>query len=95
MSYRIKPYSYQQAKALGVQIRRSKSISKKIDVFQNGRLVAKIGAIGYLDYPAYLELEVKGRIPKGTAAKKRKAYWARSGNTKKGTPGWYAQRILW
>jgi hypothetical protein len=95
MPYRISDYSYRQARKLGVQIKPSRRKGKKIDVLKNGQRLHSIGATGYKDYPTYLSLERKGKVPKGTAAKKRKAYWARSGKPKRYAAGWYAQRLLW
>ena len=97
MAYKIKPYTYKVASAIGVEVRPSKSPVKKIDVFKDGKKVASVGAIGYKDYPTYLELEKKGKFPKGTAVKKAKAYKARHENNRKktGTPGWYADQLLW
>ena len=47
-------------KELGVEIKPSTNILKKIDVFKNGKKVATIGARGMNDYPTYLEKEKKG-----------------------------------
>ena len=90
--YKIKPYSYRQAKLLNVTIKPSKVKNKKIDVFKNGLKVASIGAKGYNDYPTYLN-----KLGKTKAEIKRKAYKARHRNNinKKNTPGYYAGKILW
>lgn len=92
MSYRIKPYSYRQAKKLGVTIQPSKVKGKKIDVFKNGKKVASVGAIGYGDYPTFLEK--KGREE---AEKRRKSYKARHAKNRnvRGSAGYYADKILW
>lgn len=90
--YKIKPYSYRQAKLLNVTIKPSKVKNKKIDVFKNGLKVASIGAKGYNDYPTYLK-----KLGKTKAEIKRKAYKARHRNNinKINTPGYYAGKILW
>jgi hypothetical protein len=50
MAYRIKPYSYAQAKKLGVTIKPSVLKGKKIDVFnRQGEKLASIGALGMGD----------------------------------------------
>ena len=72
MSYTIKPYSKAQAKKLGVEIKASKTKGKKIDVFKKGIKIASVGAIGYKDYPTYMQLEKQGKVAKGTANKRRK-----------------------
>ena len=97
MVYIIKRHSFVQAKKLGVQIKPSTNPKKKIDVFKKGKKVASIGAIGYNDYPTYLKFEKMGVVPKGTANKKRKAYKKRhqQHRNKKGTPSFYADKILW
>jgi hypothetical protein len=94
--YRIKEYTKKQAKKLGVTVKPSKNKGKKIDVFKKGLKVASIGAKGYKDYPTYLELEKKGKIPKGTANHKRKNYKKRHiYRNRVGTPAYYADKLLW
>lgn len=89
--YRIKPYSFRQAKKIGVQIRPSTKPSKKIDVFKNGKKVASIGQRGYFDYPTYIE-----QYGVTIANQRRKLYHLRHRyNKKPGTPGYYAAKILW
>lgn len=89
--YKIKPYSYNQAKKLGVNIKPSTNPKKKIDVFRDEKKVASIGAIGYKDYPTYLQED------KSLAEKKRKNYKARheKDRHKEGTAGYFADKILW
>lgn len=92
MSYRITSYSRSQAQKHGVTIKPSSVKGKKIDVFKNGKKVASIGALGYGDYPTF-------KRTKGIeyANKRRKAYKARhqSNRIKRGSNGWYADKILW
>ena len=97
MSYNIKPYSKAQAKKLGVEIKPSKTKGKKIDVFKKGIKIASVGAIGYKDYPTYMQLEKQGKVPKGTANKRRKMYKIRHNKDRKvrGSNGYYADKILW
>jgi len=93
MAYRIKEYSYQQAEKLGVTIKPSKVKGKKIDVFdKSGKKLASIGAIGYSDYPTYMQSDGL-RV----AEIHRKAYKVRHEEDRKvkGTTGWYADKILW
>jgi len=91
MSYKILPYSFQQAKKLGVEIKPSTVKGKKIDVYKKGDKVASIGAKGYKDYAQYMKIDPK------LASERRKNYKARheADRTKVGTPGFYADRILW
>ena len=97
MSYNIKPYSKAQAKKLGVEIKPSKTKGKKIDVFKKGIKIASVGAIGYKDYPTYMQLEKQGKVAKGTANKRRKMYKLRHNKDRKvrGSNGYYADKILW
>jgi len=89
--YSIYNRSLEQAKLLGVDIKPSTKKGKKIDVFKGGNKVASIGAIGYKDYPTYLETDKKN------ADERRRLYKIRhqAGRLKKGTAGFYADKILW
>lgn len=97
MAYTILPYSFRKAKDLGVVIKPSSNILKKIDVFKNGKKVASIGARGMNDYPTYIEKEKKGYFPKGYAKQRRKLYKIRheKDRHKINSNGWYADKILW
>ena len=97
MPYHIKRYSYNQAKKYDVSIYPSTKPNKKIDVYKNGTKLASIGAIGYKDYPTYMELEKKGKVPQGTAKERRKLYKIRHSKDRKQlySNGWYADQLLW
>jgi len=97
MAYNILPYSFRKAKELGVVIKPSSNILKKIDVFRAGKKVASIGARGMNDYPTYLAKEKKGSYEKGYANKRRKLYKDRHEKDRKvvGGAGYYADKILW
>lgn len=90
--YTISEYSYQQAKRLGVTIKPSINKKKKIDVYKDDKKIASIGAMGYYDYPTYLKEQGKDY-----ANRKRLAYKKRHDKDRhvKGTPGYYADQILW
>lgn len=92
MAYRIKPYTYRRARAIGVTVKPSTRKGKKIDVFKNGKKVASVGAIGYGDYPTFTM-----QRGKTFADKRRKAYKQRhqKDRMRKGTPGYYADQLLW
>jgi hypothetical protein len=93
MSYTITQYSKTQAAKLGVLIKPSTVMGKKIDVFNSkGEKLASIGAIGYSDYPTYLKN--KG---KEFADKRRKAYKKRHESDRhvKGSAGYFTDKILW
>ena len=90
--YKIKRYTYQQAKKLGVQVKPSKVKGKKIDVFKNGKKVASVGARGYNDYPTYIQKKGKKYVDE-----RRRLYKIRHKNdrTKRGSAGYYADKLLW
>jgi len=92
MPYKIKRHTYTQAKKLGVVVKPSKVKGKKIDVFKKGEKVASVGAIGYDDYPTYIQK--KG---KKYADERRRLYKIRhnKNRNKRGTPSYYADKLLW
>ena len=51
--YQIKPYTYEKAKEIGVEVRPSTLKNKKIDVYKQGKKIASIGDIRYFDFPTY------------------------------------------
>jgi hypothetical protein len=91
-TYKIKQYTKDQAKKLGVQIKKSDNPSKKIDVLKKGVKVASVGASGYMDYPTWID-------EKGLkfANERRKLYKKRHSKDRniKDSPGWYADKLLW
>jgi len=87
--YRIKKYSFDKAKELGVTIKPSTNKKKKIDVFKQGKKIASIGDVNYLDYPSYLEKD------KNLADERRRLYKARHGKRPLNSTGYYANQILW
>ena len=97
MPYRISQYTFRRARTLGVTVKPSTRKGKKIDVFKGGKKVASIGALGMKDYPTYKRLERAGRVPSGTAKARRAAYKSRHARDRKvyGSPGYYADQLLW
>jgi hypothetical protein len=97
LAYKILPYSFRKAKDLGVEIKPSSNVLKKIDVYKKGKKVASIGAKGMNDYPTYLAKEKKGYYEKGYANKRRKLYKDRHEKDRHvlGSAGYYADKILW
>jgi hypothetical protein len=59
MPYKIKRYSYNQAKKLNVSIYPSTKPNKKIDIYKDDVYITSIGAMGMSDYPSYVESEGK------------------------------------
>lgn len=97
MAYKITEYSKRKARWFGLIARPSKVKGKKIDLYLNGVVIASIGALGHWDYPTLLNLEKQGKVPKGMANARRKAYKSRHEKYrhKKGTPSFWADQILW
>lgn len=97
MPYKIKKYTLEQAKKHGLQVKPSRVRGKKIDVFKNGKKVASVGALGYGDFPTYMELEKQGKKPTGYAKNRRRLYKIRHNKdrNKMGTNSWYADKLLW
>ena len=106
MPYKIKKYTLDQAKKYGVIVKPSKNPKKKLDVFKkvkekDGKEVLKklvsVGAIGYYDYPTYMQLEKQKKVKPGTAEARRKNYKKRHAKDRKKprTAGWYADKLLW
>lgn len=89
MSYKITEYSKRRARELRVEIKPSTDKNKKIDVFKDGKKIATIGDIKYLDYPSYIE-----KYGKDYADERRTLYKLRH-KKDKGLAGYYASRILW
>ena len=90
--YHITNYTKEKAKMLNVEIKPSTNKNKKIDVYKNNIKIASVGAKGYLDYPTYIE--TKG---KQYANQRRTLYKKRHINDmdKKGSNGYYANKLLW
>ena len=92
MAYTITKYSRSKAAKLGVIIKRSKNPTKKLDVFKRGKKIASIGASGYGDYPTFMRKEGK---QSANAHRKRYKIRHEKDRHRRGTPGYYADRILW
>lgn len=89
--YNITNYSYKMADKLGVEIKPSEKKNKKIDVYKNNIKIASIGDVNFKDYPTYLQEDKK------LANERRKLYRKRHSKDLKvvGSPGYYANKILW
>lgn len=90
--YTVTKYTRDQAKKIGVRVKRSKDPAKKIDVFKRGKKVASVGAIGYDDYPTFMKKKGK-KIADGH----RRSYKRRHDKYRHrvGTNSYYADKLLW
>jgi hypothetical protein len=90
--YQITDYTIQRAKEYGVKVNPSTNSKKKIDVFKNGEKIASIGAMGYKDYPTYIQ-----ERGKSYADERRRLYHIRHRRNidKIGSPGFWAGVLLW
>jgi len=92
MVYKIKPYSYEKAKLLNVEIKPSTRKDKKIDVYKDNKYICSIGDIHYYDYPTYIQ---NNGIT--YANERRKLYKQRHNKYRniKNSSSYYADKILW
>lgn len=95
--YSIKRYTYNKAKKLGVTVKPSTNKTKKIDVFRKGtdgnkKKIASVGANGMNDYPTYIQ-----KRGLAYAKTRRRLYRMRHERDRhiRGTPGYYADKLLW
>ena len=93
MAYRITSYTKAQARKHNVVVKPSTVKGKKIDVFnKKGEKLASVGALGYGDYPSFMR--DKG---KEYAESRRRLYKQRHEKDRheRGTPGYWADVLLW
>ena len=74
-----------KASAIGVVVKPSRVKHKKLDVYKDGQKVASIGDLRYSDYNLHKDQERRKRYKQRHEAHRHK----------KGTPSYYADRILW
>jgi hypothetical protein len=101
MSYHITPYTYNQAKKIGVTVKPSTDKTKKIDVFRvqgkgkknkTVKKIASVGAAGMNDYPTFIQkkglkfAKTRRRLYKMRHERDRHTKWSR---------GWLADTLLW
>lgn len=92
MAYKPTKRQLLNAQKLGVMIVPSSNLRKKLDVYRNGKKISEIGAMGYMDYDLWLKAEGKE-----FADERRRLYKIRheKDRHRKGTAGYYADKILW
>ena len=92
MVYTITRYTRIKANQIGVVVKPSTNVNKKIDVYRNGIKIASVGDTSYYDYPTYIKL-----YGREYADERRRLYRIRhkSDRTKRFSPGWLANWLLW
>lgn len=93
MAYRITSYTKARARELNVTVKPSSVKGKKIDVFnKKGEKLASVGYLGMGDYPTFIKK--KG---KEYADVRRRLYKQRheKDRHKRGSAGYYADKLLW
>lgn len=103
MTYKISSRTKKIAKTLGVQVFPSDNKKYKMEVYDyHGNFITYVGASCYRDFPAYLEMESRGEVPKGYAEKRRQLYWKRHskeieklGEDWEGSRSYYSMALLW
>lgn len=77
---------------MGVTVKHSTNPAKKIDVFRKGIKVASVGARGMNDFPTFAK-----KYGWDYAKTKRRAYRMRHEKDRhtRGTPGFFADKLLW
>lgn len=95
--YDISPRSKKIAKENNLMIKPSSDGKHKIDVYhkKEGTFITSVGALGYKDYPSYLQMESDGKKPKGYANSRKKLYRLRHEKDLKTIKGGLANLILW
>jgi hypothetical protein len=92
--YDIQPYTYNQAKELGVIVKPSVKANKKIDVFdkRDNQYITSVGDIRYGDYGLYLKY-----YGKDYADNRRKAFHKRfkTNEVKPYTNLYFSSKLLW
>lgn len=92
--YDIQPYTYEQAKRIGVIVKPSAKANKKIDIFdkRDNQYITSVGDSRYGDYPMYLK-----HYGEEYANKRRRAFHGRF-NTNEIKPYsniYYSATLLW
>jgi hypothetical protein len=93
--YDILPRSKKIAKENNLTIKPSNDNKHKIDVYKKNKFITSVGALGYEDYPQYLQMEADGKKPKGYADSRKKLYKIRHEKDLKTVRGKLANLILW
>lgn len=90
--YKIKKYTYDKAKDLGVKIKPSTKKNKKIDVYKDNKFITSIGDSRYNenDYASYID-----KFGIDYANEKKRLYYKRHGKDIKGITDFYAKNLLW
>lgn len=93
MKYNILPYTYKQAKRLGVDVFPSDNLKYKIEVYdKDGIFITYAGANSFSDYPHYIQSHGKEYADVRRALYKKRHEKDRH---KIGSRSWFADNLLW
>ena len=100
MHYVIRDWTKKQAKKYNLNVLPSTDGKHKLDVYNDkDEFLASVGALGYLDYAQYLDMEKADLIESGSANERRRLYRLRHNNEKgfndKYSKSWLAKTLLW
>ena len=98
--YIIRDWTERQAKKHKLTIFPAEDGKTKLEVYDDkGLYLANVGALGYLDFAQYLDMEKADLVPKGTAHERRRLYHLRhqseKGYNTKNSRSWLAKNLLW
>ena len=90
--YEIKQYTIDQAKKYGYEVKVSKNMKKKLDVYKDNIKIGSIGNSKYKDFPTYIQ-----ENGLDYAKVKRALYHNRHKKDIeiRGSNGWLASILLW
>ena len=90
--YEIKQYTIDQAKKYGYEVKVSKNMKKKLDVYEDNIKIGSIGNSKYKDFPTYIQ-----ENGLDYAKVKRALYHNRHKKDIeiRGSNGWLASILLW
>lgn len=88
--YEITERTKRNAKQLNLEVKPSKELNKKIDVYKAGIKIASVGDDRYFDYPNYIKS--KGKV---YADKRRELYKIRHQRNIGSGNGKLAYQLLW
>ena len=89
--YKVEPYSLTRAEQLGVILKPSANVKRKIDIYdKEGQYICSCGDSRYYDFPYYLN-----QYGLEYAEAKRHLYHIKNKPKRKNTASFFEKEILW